>query len=260
MVENKYKPRAIAFFILAVIGSILFGLGIVRVADDYDDIWLLFIGIFLSVPMWVFGFVALWQASKVGKLLRGEGVLAVWSLSTEEKEAHAAALWEKAKKDMVSWMIAGGILILFAFLLGFVVFLFDPITLDEMPWLIIILCLLGVMVLVFSLGVLSPWLERRQIRGGSRDIVIGPHSAVLPGGKHAIWHGHGAGAHAKSVDLTCDQFGDALVIHYESMSGGKYHRYIEEGCRISIPGGKKAEAAAVGKEIAKACGVEFIWS
>lgn len=247
MPGRNYRQRAFGFFLAAALGTGLLVLAIARF-PEHEEMWLLVVGVFASVPMWTLGCVSLWTAVGVDTLHRKGGALARWTLTPQAQDAHAEAVYT-GEKSLPGALIGGGLLVCIALA-------FKLLAPQAMEWSVFLLIMLGLLALVLFVALGLPWLTKRRIRRDPPHVAIGLYSAALPG-QYVIWHRRQMGMMAErviAVALEQDDAGDALTIKYEVMKQGGY---VKRSCHIPVPDGKRAEAEDAGRKIAEACGIEF---
>jgi len=214
-----------------------------------DFSFLLAISTVLSFLPLIAAGINFWQGSSANKLYRDGASLARWTLSQAERQVYVTATHGANKPGFGVLFGVSALLIAIAFVLKQTAF-------QSMGWGVFMLGLLTIMAVGLYVAFVIPWLQKRRMQSDSPDVVIGLHSAVLPG-QYVAWNMRQLGmvsTRLSAVFLVREGGRDVLTVVYHTLSRAGY---IEQRCHIPVPSGKRAEAVDAGRKIAEASGVDF---
>lgn len=179
MPKNNAKTWRNTSIAVAFVGVILFIAGIL--ADSYDTMWMIMVGLMISITFFICTGVFARQAGSLNDMFRGDGLLAHFRFGTDEANIRIGNE-EKTRKKTNHILLAIIGIFFFAITLLFVIFGFDEPE-DALFFVILMAAVFGIILLA---ALLAPGAYKKQAKKSSNEVYIGIKGAWVFG-EYMVW-------------------------------------------------------------------------
>ncbi len=244
MPGNNARRWAAVSAVITVAGAVMMAAGIIL--DSYDFYWMILVGLLLVLAFLICFFIFLGQARRLGRMFRGEELLAHWIFGSEEQDRKAEAEFREKK---VMHRILLGIIAFFFVLFGvlFAVFGFDEPE-DALGFLA---AMAGIFALIATVALITPYTSYKRMRKSVPEVYLGLYSAWVMG-EYTQWK-----APMTRITGVSLKNGDAGIVIEVGYSILQRYGWQPHECRIPVPDGKEGEARDAAVRLASSNEVGF---